>query len=120
MYCAWVYFLIIGIKYYNMAEEKIFADGFVFKRQEKNTALIPLAPTESNHFVLGRLSVKTEDAVAWLKEHTNKDGWVSINIRKSKGGNFYCDLDTWEPDKSVVDTKKEPAVKDLPADDLPF
>ncbi len=103
-----------------MAEEKIFADGFVFKRQEQNTALIPLAPTESNHFVLGRLSVKTEDAVAWLKEHSNKDGWVSINIKKSKGGNFYCDLDTWEPDKSVVNTKKEPAVKDLPADDLPF
>lgn len=107
-----------------MAEEKIFADGFVFKRQEKNTALIPLAPTESNHFVLGRLSMKTEDAVAWLKEHTNKDGWVSINIKQSRGGNFYCDLDTWEPEKGIAKAQgvnnAEPAVKDLPADDLPF
>ena len=103
-----------------MAEEKIFADGFVFKRQEQNTALIPLAPTEPNRFVLGRLSVKTEDAVAWLKEHSNTEGWVSINIKQSKGGNFYCDLDTWEPKKQEPKANPKPVLKDAPADDLPF
>ena len=105
-----------------MAEEKIFADGFVLKRQETNSALIPLAPTESNHFVLGRLSIKTEDAVAWLKEHTNKEGWVSINVKQSKGGNFYCDLDTWEPKRQIPSEtgSVEPVIKEAPADDLPF
>ena len=38
-------------------QEKVFADGFLFKRNEK-------APD----FVVGRLSVKVDDAIAFMKE----------------------------------------------------
>ena len=100
-----------------MAEEKIFADGMSFQRKE-NEYLIPLGESEQG-FILGRLSIKAEDFIAWLKANTNKSGWANINIKKSRGGNFYCDLDTWEPDKSVMDTKKATAKK-KPAEDLPF
>ena len=47
-----------------MADEKIFADGFVFKRNEH-------APD----FVVGRISIKVEEAIAFLKQH-QKNGWV--------------------------------------------
>ena len=39
-----------------MSQEKVFADGFSFKRNEN-------AP----EFVVGRLSIKVEDAVAFMK-----------------------------------------------------
>ena len=45
-----------------MAEDKIFADGFSFKRREN-------APD----FVVGNVNVKVDDAIAFLKEN-NKTG----------------------------------------------
>ena len=65
-------------------EEKIFADGFVFKRNEK-------APD----FVVGRLSIKVEDAIAFMKQH-EKSGWVNLNVKTARSGNYYMDLDTFE------------------------
>lgn len=65
--------------------EKIFADGFVFKRNEK-------APD----FVVGNISVKVEEATAFLKQHT-KNGWVNLQVKNSQGGKYYIELDTFEP-----------------------
>jgi hypothetical protein len=68
-----------------MAEDKIFADGFSFKRQEN-------APD----FVVGRLSMKVEDAIAFMKKHA-KAGWINFNIKTARSGNHYVELDTYEP-----------------------
>jgi hypothetical protein len=95
-----------------MADEKVFADGFIFKKQEG-------APD----FVVGRLSVKVEDAIAFLKEH-QKNGWVNLNIKYGRSGNAYTELDTFEPkaksqqaesvNTQEVDTTEEDD------DDVPF
>lgn len=106
-------------------QEKIFADGFVFKRNEK-------APD----FVVGRLSIKVDDATAFIKAH-EKSGWVNLNVKTARSGNYYIELDTFNPNQkndSAVDkyeAKKDqpsppPAPATLPAqqddeeDDLPF
>ena len=65
-------------------EEKIFADGFLFKRNEK-------APD----FVVGRLSIKVEDAIAFMKQHA-KGGWVNLGVKTARSGNYYIELDTFE------------------------
>ena len=87
-------------------EEKIFADGFSFKRK-------PNAPD----FVVGSMSVKVDEAVDFLKEHKKK-GWVNIDIKTAKSGNLYMELDTWEPtpkvEASVENTTPETK------DELPF
>jgi len=89
-----------------MAEEKIFADGFLFKRNDN-------AP----QFVVGSQSIKVDEAVAFLKANA-KNGWVNLSIKQSKGGNYYCELDTWEPKKA---DNAEPATRTAAADaDLPF
>lgn len=67
-----------------MTEEKIFADGFSFKRREN-------APD----FVVGRQSIKVDEAIAFLSQHA-KNGWVNLDIKQAKNGNYYCELDTWE------------------------
>jgi len=76
-------------------DEKIFADGFSFKRNEN-------AP----EFVIGRLSMKVEDAVAFLRQH-DKRGWVNLNIKTARSGNHYVELDTYEPktDGKLAETK---------------
>ena len=53
-----------------MSEEKIFANGFSFKRHEK-------APD----FVVGNMSIKVDDAIAFLKEQKNEKGWVNLSVK---------------------------------------
>lgn len=94
-------------------QEKIFADGFSFKRREG-------APS----FVIGRQSIKVDEAIAFLKANV-KNGWVNLDIKQSKGGSYYCELDTWEakPQGQAVPIAPQPAAPALPIeeeDDLPF
>lgn len=89
-----------------MAEDKIFADGFSFKRNEN-------APD----FVVGRLSMKVEEAHAFMKKHA-KNGWVNVNIKTARSGNHYVELDTYEPKGEKSDAK--PSGKGKANDDMPF
>ena len=94
-----------------MAEEKIFAEGFSFKRSDK-------APD----FVVGRLSMKVEEATTFLKQNV-KNGWVNVNIKQARSGNYYVELDTYEAknDKPNVDSAPKNVEKNDDEDgDLPF
>jgi len=93
-----------------MADEKIFAEGFSFKRREN-------AP----EFVVGRLSIKVEDAVAFLQKHS-KNGWVNIDTKQAKNGNYYCELDNWESGNASKPKEQEKTSSKPKEDtnDLPF
>ena len=95
-------------------KEKIFADGFSFKRRDN-------AP----EWVVGNLSIKADEAIAFIKNNT-KNGWVNLNINYSQSGKAYVELDTFEP-KGNAQAKAEPAKAPAPApvepevdEDLPF
>jgi hypothetical protein len=66
-------------------KEKVFADGFIFKRKEN-------APK----FVVGSQSINVNDAIAFLQAN-QKNGWVNLDIKQSKNGKYYCELDNWQP-----------------------
>jgi|TARA_R100001463_G_scaffold80584_1_gene135072 hypothetical protein len=89
-----------------MADEKIFADGFSFKTREGQP-----------DFVVGRLSIKVEDALAFLKERAN-NGWVNLNINQARSGKYYCELDTWKPSGDKAQTENTPT--ESVKEDLPF
>ena len=87
-------------------KEKIFADGFSFKTRENQP-----------DFVVGRMSIKVEDALAFLKERST-NGWVNLNINQARSGNYYCELDTWKPTQNN-NTPTTPPVEEV-KEDLPF
>jgi len=100
-----------------MTNEKIFAEGFSFKRQEN-------APD----FVVGRLSMKVAEAIAFLRKHEKND-WVNISIKYGRSGNPYCELDTYEPKTKSQSSKpssniekkfKEEEIENDFEDELPF
>jgi len=82
-------------------QEKVFADGFVFKRRDN-------APD----FVIGNISVKVEEAVKFLNANA-KNGWVNLNVNTAKSGKPYIELDTFEP-KAKTATQNNQVEKDLP------
>jgi uncharacterized protein (DUF2235 family) len=83
-------------------DEKIFADGFSFKRSEK-------APD----FVVGRMSMKSDEAVAFIRQH-DKGGWVNLNIKTARTGNYYVELDTYEPTQQGGAAKPAAKAQDAP------
>lgn len=88
--------------------ETIFADGFVFKRSEK-------APD----FVVGRLSIKADEAVAFVREHA-KNGWANLNIKQARSGNYYVELDTFDPKESKSTAKEAAPAPTAEVEDSPF
>jgi len=83
-------------------KEKIFADGFSFKTR----------PNQPD-FVVGRMSIKVEDALLFLKENA-KNGWVNLNINIARSGNPYVELDTFVPEKKQADAQPVKAEENLP------
>ena len=95
-----------------MAQEKIFADGILFKRNEK-------APD----YVIGNLSIKLDEAIPFLQANA-KNGWTNLSIMLSKGGKHYVELDTYQPKADGQQSPRvaAPYVADsmVPDEDLPF
>jgi hypothetical protein len=91
-----------------MEKEKVFADGFIFKRNEK-------APD----FVVGRVSVKVDEAIAFLRKH-DKSGWVNMDVKTARSGNFYMELDTFEPKGKGQGQSHAPKQADDSFEDVPF
>src|SRR3954454_11704061 len=88
--------------------EKIFAQGMMFKPPHAN------APA----FVLGGLSIKVDEFIAFLQAHNTNSGWINIDIKESKGGKWYCELNTYKPEApSFVKKEDEPAIQ-YPEDEL--
>ena len=89
-----------------MTTEKVFADGFSFKRRAG-------APD----FVVGNISVKVDDAVAFLQKNA-KGGWVNLDILTAKSGKQYIELNQWEPNGETQTKQQVNSVAQ--DDDLPF
>tara|TARA_R100000734_G_C3201594_1_gene20199 strand:- start:20 stop:289 length:270 start_codon:yes stop_codon:yes gene_type:complete len=87
--------------------DKVFADGFSFKRREN-------APD----FVIGNLSLKVEEAIPFIKANA-KNGWVNLNILTASSGKPYVELDTFVP-KPKETNNVESEVQNAETEDLPF
>lgn len=111
--------------------EKIFANGINFKMPRDN------APG----WIKGTLSFKVTDAIAFLQKHENVAGFVNVDVKESKGGSVYCELNTYKLERPAglgttteaedraydrrADAAQEPDPIDYPAedinpDDIPF
>jgi hypothetical protein len=69
---------------------KIFPKGLIIKPKRET------APD----FVKAHLSVKVDEFTAFLKEHQD-NGWVNIDILKSKEGKTYLALNTFKKEMDI-------------------
>jgi hypothetical protein len=72
--------------------KKVFAEGFMFKMK-------PNSP----EWVVGSLSLKADEAIAFIQKNTDK-GWVNLNVNIGKSGKPYVELDTWKPTQAATTT----------------
>jgi hypothetical protein len=100
-----------------MADEKLFVDGMIIKKK-------PNAP----QFVKCSLSFKCKDFTEFMRKHHNK-GWLNVDLKVSKGGKLYAEVDTWKPksEQGGDDWSGEPEPEDTrdfsngdPDEEIPF
>jgi hypothetical protein len=78
-------------------DDKVFGEGIFFKTKDS-------AP----EFVLGAVSIKVDEFIVFLKDNVKK-GWVNMDLKLSKKGMHYFQVDTWEPRAKDPDAPAEPA-----------
>ena len=85
-----------------MPNENIFVNGMMIKpRNEK-------AP----EWIKGSISVKCDEFAMFMNDH-QVNGWLNIDIKKSKGGKTYLALNTYKKGEKKVE-------EEIKAEDLPF
>lgn len=88
--------------------DKTFTEGFIFKKPKEGTP----------EFVRGNISIKVDEFIAFLQKHKKEDGWVNIDLLKSKEGKLYTALNNYKPkpktDNPIVVTE------DIDPKNIPF
>jgi len=92
-------------------KEAQFVDGMTFSKPHDN------APD----FIKGHISIRVDEMIASLQKYRKADGWVNIDMKKSKGGKLYFEYNTWErpvdatnPVVTQTAGEQPPAPEDLP------
>lgn len=67
--------------------DKIFPSGLIFKEKR----------AKEYDSVKGHLSIKVDEFIDFLKANESK-GWVNIDLKVSKDGKPYAELNTWKPE----------------------
>jgi hypothetical protein len=96
--------------------------------QQKNfiTGMRFSAPREkAPEWCKGTISVNIEEFVAYARANQDSRGWLNIDVKESKGGNLYCELNTYGRKKN--EAPEIPITDPLPPDedeiqieDIPF
>lgn len=69
------------------------------------------APRENApEFIKARVSFKVSDAVEWLKANENNNGWVDCDLKESKAGKLYLELNAFKPQRPATQEMDETAV----------
>lgn len=74
----------------------IFPEGLSIKK--------PFAGAPS--WVKGNVSVKVDEFIAFLKENEKSGGWVNLDLKESKAGNLYFELNTYSKKASDSEQKQ--------------
>ena len=80
-----------------MSENVEFPDGLMIKPPHEK------APD----FVKGAVSIKRKDLGNWLR--SKEDDWINLDIKVSKGGKWYFQVNNWKPDASQIQETRQAA-----------
>ena len=95
--------------------EKIFINGMRFDLPAEN------APD----FVKGKISINVAEFTEFAEKNKTQTGWLNIDLKVSKSGKAYAELNTWKPEQSQNSPKTAPnsqdnAQNEVSIDDIDF
>ena len=88
-----------------MSNEPKFVNGMICKRS-----------AQAPEWVLVNLSLKVDELTSFLGMNES-DGWVNVQIKRSKSGKIYAQVDDWKPQQKTQSAEQPPS---FPAEDQSF
>ena len=83
--------------------DKIFVDGLY----------VDLPREKAPKFIIANLSFNVKKFVKFIQTQENERGWVNIDIKESKNGNVYAEVNNWQKQKEDTPVKDGiPVVED--------
>ncbi len=79
-----------------MENNKIFADGMRFERPGEK---VP-------EWIKGKISINAPKFIEFLQKYQNEKGWLNLDLKESKQGTLYVELNTYKPGQTQ--TKSQP------------
>ena len=80
-----------------MSDTPEFVDGLIVK-----------APHEkASDFVKCAISIKRSELISWLSTRT--DDWINLDVKVSKKGGWYAQVNNWNPSKQDVTAQQSAA-----------
>ena len=67
-----------------------------------------------------KVSVNVQQFMEWLSEQEHPNGYVNLEIKTSKEGKQYVQVDTWKPDASKQQSPQQAPMVDDDGELLPF
>lgn len=87
----------------------VFVDGMIAKPPRDN------APD----FVIGSLSIKREQLIAWLQAQDGE--WINADIKEAKSGKWYVSVNDWKPEnRREAPPRRDPTPPPPSRNDDPF
>ena len=85
--------------------DKIFANGIFFSKPDSS------APS----FVLGKLKIKADEAIQFIKDNQNEAGWLTLEIKNSREGKAYLEVNNYrKPEAAAKPAKIQPIEEEEP------
>jgi hypothetical protein len=81
--------------------DTVFANGLIVKTNENQP-----------QWVLANLSFKVDDFTKFMNDNQS-NGWVNVQLLKSKDGKPYAKLDNWKPSEEAT-RQPQPVEDNLP------
>lgn len=94
----------------NTQKNKMFPDGLNFKRPSPN---VP-------EFVKGKLGLNVKRLLVWLNENKLEAEWLNFDLLKSREGNLYFKLNTYNPPVKVEAPVQKPESQRTTSDGRPI
>lgn len=87
----------------------IFADGFIFKPKHEK------APD----WIRGGVSIKANEAIAFIEKHKSERGWLDLDLCLSKSGDkYYFKLNTYNKENPEKQQEQKQEKEELPEIDI--
>ena len=92
-----------------MSDDKVFADGIIFKQRGDNTP----------DFVIANFTLVVPLLAKWIKDNPDvqKGDYINLVAKIAKSGKPYVEVDMWEPKKRDEIDQSPPTDDD---ENLPF
>ena len=85
-------------------ENKTFADGIMFR----------LPSEKSPKWIKGNISVNVAKFTDFLNKVSNERGWVNLDVKDSKNGTMYIELNTYQKPQNAPTNENNPKADELP------